>query len=155
VPDVHSASQWDLIKGIVDIVTGESPVVTVRVYELYLRASGGHRVTKPVRDALDQATATAVTSGLLQQIRDNMTNRSVKTLYLPGTPAVVLRYRGDRELEHIPPTEVAAAARHILNQDPGINDSELKRLLLIALKRIRMTNIASAFLDDCIAIARR
>jgi hypothetical protein len=152
---VHSASHWDVIKGIVDIVTGEGPVITVRAYELYLRASGGHRVTKPVRDALDQATATAVTSGLLQQIRDNMTNRSVTTLYLPGTPSVVLRRRGERELEHIPPTEVAAVACHILNQDPGINDSELMRLLLIAFERVRMTNIASAFLDDCIAIARR
>jgi very-short-patch-repair endonuclease len=155
VPDVHSASQWDLIEGIVDIVTGEGPVVTVRVYELYLRASGGHRVTKPVRDALDRATETAVDRGLLQQIRDNMTNRFVKTLYLPSTPSIVPRRRGDRELEHIPPTEVAAAARHILNQDPGINDSDLKRLLLIALERVRMTNIASTFLDDCIAIARR
>lgn len=152
---MRNASQWAIIEGIVDIVTGEGPVVTDRVYELYLRASGGIRVTKPVRDALDQATDSAVTRGLLQQIRDNMTNRSVKTLYLPSTPSVVLRRRGDRELEHIPPTEVAAAARHTLNQDPGINDSELKRLLLVAFERVRMTNIASAFLDDCIAIARR
>lgn len=152
---MHSASQWDLIKGIVDIVTGEGPVVTVRVYELYLRASGGRRVTKPVRDALDQATETAVDRGLLQQIRDNMTNRSVKTLYLPGTPSVIPRRRGDRELEHIPPTEVAAVARHILNQDPGINDTELKRVLLTAFERIRLTKLADDFLDDCIAIARR
>lgn len=155
VPDVHTAALWAIIEGIVDIVTGEGPVVTVRVYELYLRASGGHRVTKPVRDTLDQATDTAVARGLLQQIRDNMTDRSVKTLYLPGTPSVVLRRRGDRELEHIPPTEVAAVARHILNQKPRINDSELQRLLLIAFERVRMTNMASAFLDDCIAIARR
>ena len=155
VPDVRSASQSDLIKGIVDIVTSEGPVVTVRVYELYLRASGGHRVTKPVRDALGQATETAVDRGLLQQIRDNMTDRSVKTLCLPGTPSVVLRRSGGRELEHIPPTEVAEVARHILEHDPGIKDSELKRLLLTAFERVRMTNIASAFLDDCIAIARR
>ena len=155
VPDVHTAALWAIIEGIVDIVTGEGPVVTVRVYELYLRASGGHRVTKPVRDALDQATDTSVARGLLQQIRDNMTDRSVKTLYLPGTPSVVLRRRGDRELEHIPPTEVAAVARHILNQKPRINDSELQRLLLIAFERVRMTDMASAFLDDCIAIARR
>jgi hypothetical protein len=79
----------------------------------------------------------------------------VKTLYLPGTPSVVLRRRGDRELEQIPPTEVAAVARHILNQDPDTNDSELKRLLLTAFERARMTNIASVFLDDCIAIACR
>ena len=78
----------------------------------------------------------------------------VQTCALPIS-SVVLRRRGDRELEQIPPTEVAAVARHILNQYPRINDSELKRLLLIAFERVRMTNIASVFLDDCIAIARR
>ena len=155
VPNVHTAVQWAIIEGIVDIVTGEGPVVTVRVYELYLRASGGHRVTKPIREALDKATETAVARGLLRQIRDNMTDRSLKTLYLPGTPSVVLRRRGDRELEQIPPTEVADVARHILDQDPGISDSELQRLLLTAFERVRLTNIASVFLDDCIAIARR
>jgi hypothetical protein len=147
--------QWAIIEGIVDIVTGEGPVVTDRVYELYVRASGGFRVTKPVRDALDQAIAAALRRGLLQQIRDHVTGRSVKTVYLPGTPPVILRRRGDRELEHIPPTEVAAVARHILERDAGISDSELQRLLLIAFERVRMTTNASAFLDDCIAIARR
>ena len=77
------------------------------------------------------------------------------TLYLPGTPSVIQRRRGDRELEHIPPTEVAAVARHILDHDPGIDDGELKRLLLTAFERVRLTSNASAFLDDCIAIARR
>ena len=155
VPDVRSAFQWVITDGILEIVTGEGPVVTERVYELYLRASGGQRVTKPVRDALDDATAAALSKGLLAQIRDNLTGRPVRTLYLPGTPSVVLRRRGDRELEDIPPTEVAAVARHILGQDPGIQDSELKRLLLTAFERIRLTNPADDFLDDCIAIARR
>jgi very-short-patch-repair endonuclease len=155
VPDIHNAWPWAIVEGIVDIVTGEGPVVTDRVYELYVRASGSHRVTKPVRDALDQATRMALRKGLLEQIRDNMTDRSVKTLYLPGTPSVIQRRRGDRELEHIPPTEVATVARSVLDQDAGINDSELKRLLLTAFERVRLTNNASVFLDDCIAIARR
>ena len=86
VPDVHAASQWSIIEGIVDIVTGEGPVVTDRVYELYVRASGGRRVTKPVRDAMEQATNAAVKKGLLEQIRDNVAGRTVRTLYLPGTP---------------------------------------------------------------------
>jgi hypothetical protein len=35
------------------------------------------------------------------------------------------------------------------------DDSELKRLLLSAFERVRLTTNASAFLDDCTAIARR
>lgn len=154
VPDVNSALQWAIIEGIVDIVTGEGPVVIDRVYELYVRASGGSRVGKNIRHALDQATAGALRRGLLQQVQDGVTRGSGQTLHLPGIPPVVPRRRGDRELEHVPPTEVAAVAHHILDQDTGTDDSELKRLLLVAFERVRMTSSASAFLDDCIAIAR-
>jgi hypothetical protein len=155
VPDVDGALQWAIIDGIVDIVTGEGPVVTDRVYELYVRASGGHRVSKNKRHLLERATTTALRRGLLQQTQIGRTSRSAKTLHLPGTPPVTPCRRGDRELEHIPPTEVAAVARHILGHDTQISDSELKRLLLTAYERVRLTSSASAFLDDCIAIARR
>jgi hypothetical protein len=155
VPDVHTAYQRSIIEGILDIVTNEGPVVTERVYELYIRASGGHRVTRPVRDIMDEAIDTALKTGLLEQIRDNIAGHILKTVYLPDTPAVVLRRRGDRELEHIPPTEVAALAAHILAKDPQINDTELMRDLLNAFERLRLTSNAAAFLDACIAMARR
>jgi len=155
VPDAHAAHQWSIIEGIVDIVTGEGPVLTDRIYELYVRASGGRRVTKPVRDIMDKATETAIKKGLLEQIRHNVAGRAVRTVYLPGTPPVVLRRRGDRELEHIPPTEVAAVAGHILTEDPQISDTELMRTLLTAFERVRLTSNATAFLDDCITIAHR
>jgi very-short-patch-repair endonuclease len=155
VPDARVALQWHIIEKIIDIVTGEGPVVTERVYDLYVKASGGHRVTKPVRDALEEAVDNAVRKGLLQQIRDNAAGRRVRTLYLPGTPPVDMRRRGDRELQHIPPTEVAAVARYIVEQDPGIDDHDLQRALLAAFDRSRSSDSASAFLDDCIALARR
>jgi hypothetical protein len=129
--------------------------VTDRAYELYVRASGGHRVTKLVRDALDEAVGIAVERGLLAQIRDKVAGSTIRTMYLPGSPPVVLRRRGDRELEHIPPTEIAAAARHILAEDSRITDADLTRVLLTAFERVRLTSSATAFLEDCIDIARR
>jgi hypothetical protein len=155
VPDAHAAYQWSIIEGIVDIVTGEGPVVTDRVYELYIRASGGRRVTRPVRDILDKAIDAAIKRGLLVQIREKVAGRTVRTVHLPGTPPVVLRRRGERELEHIPPTEVAAVARHIVTEDPQISDTELMRALLSVFERVRMTSNATVFLESCIAIARR
>ena len=151
---MRSALQWTIIEGIVDIVSGEGPVVTDRLYELYVRASGGHRVTKPVRDALDQATGTALKKGLLEQIRDNMTNHSMRTLYLPGTPPVILRRRGDRELEHIPPTEVAAVARHILEHDTGSKrQASFSRTSPYRIRAWHPVDhqrlVSMAFLDDC------
>jgi hypothetical protein len=78
----------------------------------------------------------------------------VRTLHLPGTPPVILRRRGDRELEDIPPTEVAAVVHH-LSHDPSISDDEIKRLLLSACERVRLTSSASDFFDDCITLAQR
>jgi hypothetical protein len=150
-----SPQQQVIIEEIIDIIAAEGPVITERIYELYLRASGGIRVTKPIRDALGEATATAVKRGQLKQIQDRLAGRWVKTLYLPQTPSIVLRRRGDRELEDIPPTEVAAVARHIISSDPSVEYNELKRLILTAFERTRMTAPASRFLDGCIALARR
>ena len=154
LPDVSSAAQRVIINGLVNIVTNEGPVVTDRLYELYVRASGGHRVGKNIRHTLDQATTAAIRKGLLQQTRDGVTSQSTRTVHLPGTPPVELRRRGDRELEHLPPSEVAALVAHILGQDTSIVDNELKRLLLSAYERVRLTSSASAFLDDCIKLAR-
>jgi hypothetical protein len=136
-------------------VTCEGPVVTDRAYELYVRASGGQRVGKNIRHILDKAVDGAIRRGLLAQVRDRAARQSGKTLYLPGTQPVILRRRGDRELKHIPPTEVAAAAQHIVDRDAVITDSEIKRLLLTAYERVRLTTNASDFLDNCISLARR
>ena len=156
VLDVRSSPrQQVIIEEIIDIVAAEGPVITERIYELYLRASGGIRVTKPIRDALGEATAVAVKRGQVKQIQDRLAGRWIKTLYLPQTPSIVLRSRGDRELEDIPPTEVADLARRILNSDPSVEDNELKRLILTAFDRKKMTAPASRFLDGCIALARR
>jgi hypothetical protein len=155
LPEVSNAVQWAIIDGLVEIVSGEGPVVTDRLYELYVRASGGQRVGKNIRHVLDQATTAAIRKGLLCQTGDGQTSHSARTLHLPGTPPVILRRRGDRELEHIPPTEVGAVVRHILNHDTSISDSELKRLLLSTYERVRLTSNASDFLDDCITLARR
>jgi very-short-patch-repair endonuclease len=152
--DVDDALQWVIVDGIVDIVKGEGPVVTDRIYELYVRACGGQRVTRPRRDALREATDRAISMGLLDQIGDHGINPSGKTVYLPGTQAVIVRTRGDRELEHIPPTEVAAVVRHVFEHDPGVGTEELKRILLTAYDRVRLTENASFFLDECIGLAQ-
>ena len=137
-PNLSNAAQRTIVNGLVEIITGEGPAVTDRLYELYVRASGGQQVEN-IRHALDQATTTAIRKGLPCQIGDGQTSQSQGSCTSPARHRVTLR-RGDRELEHIPPTEVAAVTRHILSQDPS--DSELKRLLLSAYERVRLTSNA-------------
>ena len=52
LPDANTASDAAVVEAVVEIVTAEGPVLAARVYELYVRASGGYRVGKNVRQAL-------------------------------------------------------------------------------------------------------
>jgi very-short-patch-repair endonuclease len=153
--DVYEAPQVAIIDGIVEIVAVEGPVVASRVYELYVRANGGFRVGKNIRSTLNRATAAAVRAGRLEQIEDDEPGQARKTLFLPGTPPVVVRVRGERDLEEIPVSEVAAVARRLLEHDRDLDDASIKRILLSFYDRIRLTTNASAFLDRCLAEARR
>ncbi|GIU88473.1 MAG: hypothetical protein KatS3mg009_2988 [Acidimicrobiia bacterium] len=155
LPDPNSASQKELIAGLAEIVAVEGPIVARRAYELYVRAAGGQRVGKRIRSTLNRAAAAAVRTGRLAQIRDAQPGQQAKTLYVPGGPDVCVRERGPRELEDIPPTEVAALARVLIDEEPTISDEALKRRLLELYERIRLTANASAYLDGCIKLARR
>jgi hypothetical protein len=153
--DTNTASMPAIEDAIVEIVRAESPVLAQRVYELYVRASGGHRVGKNVRQVLNRAAYAAIRSGHIAQLEDDVPGQVGKTLYLPGTPSVVLRRRGERTLEQVPRTEVAGLAKEILRRDPSVGDGELKRLLLTAYERMRLTSGADTYLDECIRLSRR
>ncbi len=96
----------------------------------------------------------ALRSGRLEASPDTEPGQANKTLLLPGTTPVVIRTRGDGELEKIPISEVAALGRGLHEVEPALSDEELKRSLLAAYERVRLTANASAFLDRCLAEAR-
>lgn len=154
LPDARTAKACEIVDGLVGIVTTEGPVVASRAYEVYVRASGGHRVAKGVRSALNRAAASAIRAGRLCQLEDGEPGQAGKTLYMPGTPSVIVRARGDRDLEQIPITEVAALVRDLLDQHPRSEDADLKRQILRVYDRVRLTANASEFLDRGIRLAR-
>jgi hypothetical protein len=47
-----------------------------------------------------------------------------------GTPAVLLRARGDRALEEVPPAEIAALMNYLLKQADGLTEEELMRSII-------------------------
>jgi very-short-patch-repair endonuclease len=155
LPDPHTARLADLIGGLREIVAAEGPIVARRAYELYIRSTGGQRVGKALKHTLNRAAADAVRHGILDQIDNGEPGQVDKTLYMPKTAAVVMRTRGDRDLEDIPETEVAALAAQILAHYEWMEDEPLKRRLLDSYERSRLTANASAFLDRCIALARQ
>ena len=153
VPDPRIAEREHLVSLLAEVAACEGPVVAIRAYRLINRASGSQRLTAPVRKALNQACAEAVRKGLL--IAANPLNKEGQqqlVLRRPGSPEVLLRERGPRELEELPPDEVAAILV-LIGIETGTTEPEaLKRQLLETLNWVRLTKKVNEFLDQCITL---
>jgi len=112
VTPVAQAASSQLIDGLVRIVGTEGPVVGSRLHAVYVRAAGGQRVGPQIGRDLRSATAAAVRGGLL--VEDNPLGRigiEARTYRLPDQPEVRLRALGPRQLDEMPPAELAAFMR--------------------------------------------
>ncbi|MGH3025316.1 MAG: AAA domain-containing protein, partial [Gaiellaceae bacterium] len=84
VPPVGTVKPAELIDWLVQIVLAEGPVLGRRLFQAYVRASGGHRVGKDIYRALSDATRLAVRAGRLSWLDDDATDAADKTFYTPG-----------------------------------------------------------------------
>ena len=153
VPDPRTAEQEHLVSLLAEVAECEGPIVAIRAYRLINRASGSQRLTAPARKALNRACAAAARKGLLATTNPlQREGQSHLVLRSPGSPEIIVRERGPRELEELPPDEVAAMLR-LLGTDTVATDPEaLKRQLLETLNWVRLTKRVSGFLDQCIAL---
>ena len=153
VPDPRTARQNELVTLLADVVDHEGPVVALRAYRLINRAAGSRRLTTPARQALDRACHAAVRAGSVATANP-LGREEPEQLILrnPGSPQVVLRERGPRELDELPPDEVAMLLRS-LGGATGHGDVEaLKRQALDRLEWGRLARRVNEFLDQCVAL---
>lgn len=124
--------------GLRRIVETEGPVIGNRLYHLYVKSSGGHRVTSNARRRLNRVVAAIVNDGtLLAEDPLNVGGQIPKTYRTPGQPPIVVRERGDRTIHQIPPNELAARLR-ALRQEGDSADGTYRRLLA-AYDLVRLT----------------
>ena len=125
IPDPRTAEQEHLVALLGEVAECEGPVVAIRAYRLINRASGNGRLTSPARRAFNRACAAAVRRGLLVATNPlEKEGQSQLVLRSPDTPEIILRNRGSRELDEIPPDEVAATLR-LLAKDDATADPKL------------------------------
>ena len=149
----NDPDQADLVSLLTEVVEREGPVVAIRAYRLINRASGSQRLTGPVRRMLNRASAAAIREGIIVDTNPfNVQGQGHLVLRMPGTPSVSVRERGSRELDELPPDEVAAMLRFLRETDSQLDQEQLKRQLLSALGWVRLTPNVSEFLDRCIAL---
>ena len=121
LPDPRAVDTFGpVIDGLREIVAAEGPMTCRQAYQTYCRAAGIH-FNQTVKSALNKAMTRALRAGVFEQADEWGTAGQVdKVVRLSGSPVVVRRERGPRDLLDIPPSEVGALMRELMADDPGL-----------------------------------
>lgn len=150
---VEVATPEEIAAGLEEIIGAEGPMLAIRAYQLYVAASGGKKVGKVIKRALNSVTTHAVRKGKFLQLQDDEPGQMAKTILLPGTAPVVTRRRGPRDLQEVPRTEVAEVVRRVRTLRPAAGPEEVKRITLQLYERKYLTTQARDFLEKCMLLA--
>ncbi len=155
LPAIGSAAMTTerLARLMVDIVAVEGPILGELVYRRLGKATGAKRVTNGTRRALNPALALALRKMWLDSTNPAKGSAfAERVLVVPRARYIVVRERGERDLEDIPADEIAAVARAV-RERTGISATEpLKRRVLDIYGRTRLTDRASRHLDACLRL---
>ena len=141
--------EW-ISRGLVKIIHTEGPVIAKRSCDIYLRSVGIKRMGKEIRVTMQQALQTAVRAGQIESLNETGDNDLMShTMRASGTPALVIRTRGDRLFEEITPSEIQFVAKY-LSKTRGLSvgsDEHLRAVLeFFDLKRLTI-QAGSGILD--------
>ncbi len=139
---------------VVDIAHAEAPLAYARLYRLVGRAAESKVVGRLMREQIDGAVGVATRRRLVatQSPFHGCGNRG-RVLYVAGKQAVKVRTRGERLLDEIPFTELAAVAENVLAQRPERTLRLFARAVMAAYNIRRITNNVAAMMDRAIGVA--
>ena len=115
LPDPRAASIEDVSPGLVEIIASEGPMPCHRAYHVYAKAVGISRVGRQIRSVFNRAIRKAVRLGHIEERNEHGTRDQMNQIVRKkGTPEVLIRARGDRSFDEIPPSEIGALMNSML-----------------------------------------
>jgi hypothetical protein len=131
-PDPRHASPAQVAEGLCRIIEVEGPMVAKRAYDIYLRGCGIRRMGGEIRRSMNKALHHALRTGEIASEDESGRGGLIYSIVRSaGTPPVVVRARGPRAFEEIPPSELQLVARTLTNErglEPG-SDAHLRAVL--------------------------
>ena len=154
LPHPSATHPFGAVPGLRRIIETEGPVTTDRAYKVYVRGSGSTRVTKLARSRLDQAVNRLVDQRQAQidELGSLGDSEYQRVLRIPGSPEVLVREIGSRDLYEVPMNEVVALMERRLEVYPGATHEELMRFVLDTYGWKRLTDKARTYLTDAIRL---
>jgi very-short-patch-repair endonuclease len=152
---VAEASRDQLIEGICDIVAAEGPMLGDRIHRVYVQSSGGIRVGPQLARVLNSAVSLAIRRGVL--LADDPLGRSgvrPRTYRLPDQPLVRVRDLGPRDLDDVPPRELATIMAELADRRGWDDEEALFRAVLARLGLKKLTKHVRDVLSAVLGFAR-
>lgn len=136
VPDPRTAPQFDVARGLAEIIAAEGPMVCHRAYRIYLEAAGiGNveieRTQFEVFQNFNRAIRLAKSLRWIEERNEFGTYDQINQIVRKaGTPAVLLRTLGNRTFEDIPPAEIGELMKRLRTLEPKLEDEAFLQSVL-------------------------
>ena len=139
-PDPRHANPARVAEVLRRIIDVEGPMLAKRSYDIYLRGCGIHRMGDPLKRAMNRALQHAIRKGHIAMEDESGKGGLVYSIVRSASALPVLvRDRGPRDFEEIPPSELQLVARRLAESEglePG-SDAHLRVVLdFFDLKRL-------------------
>ncbi len=114
-PDPRSANLLQVLDGLCQIIKQEGPILAKRAYDVYLRGCGVRRMGGELKKLMNRALQRAIRRGLVVTEDEWRTGGLIQSIVrTSGARPIVIRERGPRSFEEIPPSEMQLVARQLL-----------------------------------------
>jgi hypothetical protein len=138
--DPRDAEIPEIAEGLCSIIQVEGPMLAKRAYDVYLRGCKIRRMGRELKRTMNKALQHAVRQRQVV-VEDELNTKGYihSVVRLTGTSPIILRKRGPRSFEEIPPSEILVAS-HLALKDPSLHkgsDGHLHAILeFFDLKRL-------------------
>lgn len=138
--DPRNADGVEISEGLCSIIEVEGPMLVKRAYDIYLRGCGIKRLGRELKSTMNKALQHAVRQRRIV-IEDELNAKGDihSIVRITDTSQIILRKRGPRSFEEIPPSELLIASHIALKEDSFHkgSDEHLRAILeLFDLKRL-------------------
>ena len=134
------------------IVSQEAPVTVGRAFRVYLAHCGIKKMGRNVKADLEKGLTYAIAAKQIEKRQEALSNDLLQmVLRIPGEGKDLLRKRGDRNLDEVPPSEIRLAGEYAMLDDVFVegSDEHCKRILEIFDTK-RLTVNAKALIEEAL-----
>lgn len=158
LPDPRTAPLSEIVKGLVEIIGAEGPILAYRAYTVYARSIGLQAIREETKARFTRALRRAVdTEEIVESDETTPEDSAYRFVRTAGAPPIIPRTRGDRKIEEIPPLEIAAHMRQVSSEVESLDQEGVEWLFRAVLDRydlVRMTANTKSVLLAALDLAR-